>query len=115
MLVVLVSCAGCAGSGARPSAEKPVPPVATTETECLSLGGTWGLHGATEVAGPFCASPTADGGKACSDSLECQGRCLADSSSSPGAQARGKCAASYYPGACFAAVEGNRVQSRICN
>ncbi len=57
-------------------AEQVIP---RTEDGCKALGGKWGPAGIFPQ--PICRVPTRDGGRACSDTDECEGECLAKLSS----------------------------------
>jgi len=56
-------------------ASKPgLPPAPSTREACLAAGGAWDdVSGRGHVHG--CNPPTSDGGKACTDSKECEGLC----------------------------------------
>jgi len=83
--IVLLSTAGCASQVTELPLTKPRIP--DTETECLGLGGNWTRLGLQMR----CDVKTADGGKACTDSSECQGACLAAEDTQAGRAAIGKC------------------------
>lgn len=68
-LICLGGLAGCLGEG---SDEGPRPPPVITSPTCASGQSVVGL------AGPQCATVEPDGGKACRNSTECRGFCLAD-------------------------------------
>lgn len=51
------------------------PKLPTNKTECESAGGKWGQQGLLERE--FCNLLATDFGKKCSDSDECQGKCIA--------------------------------------
>ena len=56
------------------ASEAGAPPAPTTREACLAAGGAWdGVSGRGHVHG--CNLPTSDGGKACTDSKECEGLC----------------------------------------
>jgi hypothetical protein len=96
-------------------AEAPAAPSpALTEAECLARSGTWGVHGETEVLAPFCALPTTDGGKSCTDSSQCQGHCLAPEQARRGRRTTGVCTATDHAGACFNLIQEGRASGRIC-
>lgn len=51
------------------------PVIPTDRTNCERAGGNWGPAGIFPK--PICRVPTSDGGRACADDGECEGRCLA--------------------------------------
>ena len=68
--------AGCVPETGEPELVNggPVDPVQnTTKAACEAAGGQIVVG----LAGPTCAKPTKDAGKACSDSSQCEGFCLA--------------------------------------
>lgn len=113
-LLVLMWCKACTPLPVR-MWWKPAPPLlANTQAECLARSGSWGTHGTTESAEPFCALPTTDAGKACTDNRQCQGHCLDPTRAPRGSRVVGRCAASDFPGACFNMVEHGMAAGRIC-
>jgi hypothetical protein len=82
--------AGCA-QFAVPVA-KPVIP--QTEAECIAKGGAWTTLGLPMPDKPkTCDLKATDSGKACADSNECQGICLAPESAQAGSRTKGQCSA----------------------
>ena len=80
LIAALVLVSGCVSSGTRVSQSasyariKPIIPA--DEATCVARGGSWsqvGLPGSP----PTCDLPTTDAGRACSDSIDCEGECLA--------------------------------------
>lgn len=60
-------------SGVQAS-ETRAPPKPTTRDACIAAGGDWDdLSGRGHITG--CNLPTSDGGKACTDSGQCEGVC----------------------------------------
>ncbi len=53
------------------------------EQDCLAQGGVWGPQGMLQR--DMCDLPAADAGKACTDSSQCQGLCMASDSPAVGA------------------------------
>jgi hypothetical protein len=51
------------------------PAIPGDRAGCEQAGGTWGPAGIFPK--PICRVPTSDGGRACADDGECEGRCLA--------------------------------------
>ena len=85
----LVSSA-CAGQTALTRVTKPSISIPQTEVECKAHGGSWGVLGLQSMG---CNVKTADSGKVCSDSNDCQGECLAPAGSGNGDKAKGTCSA----------------------
>lgn len=82
----------------------PAPPVNIASAEavasCQARGGTVQPL-VYRAPGPICLTPYPDGDRACSDSAQCAGRCIADITGSipmvgPGSLVRGHCE-SYHP------------------
>jgi hypothetical protein len=88
-------------------------PTATSEQECLDVGGSWARRG---LRGAFtCAVPTTDGGKACRDTKDCQSFCVAPDSAEVGARVEGRCSSTYERfGACAARVCRGRAEPALC-
>jgi hypothetical protein len=80
--------AACTQPAQRPA--EPASPVAS-ESACLQRGGQWTQLGRAPVK--QCLLRTADAGKACSDSEQCEGLCLAPQGSADGATVAGACSA----------------------
>jgi len=74
---------------------KPAPgPVPGTRAECGAAGGQWDdVQGRGHVNG--CNPPTGDGGRACTDSDQCEGACQ-----------RGKCTTHRFARGCGIAEHG---------
>jgi hypothetical protein len=85
-----------------------VPPV----EQCKASGGT--IEKVGMIGTPACVIPTADAGKTCRDSGECQGRCLVkdwkgDHPPRVGTQSKGMCEASNLTFGCFAEIRRGRI------
>lgn len=85
--VLLALLTACSQPAQRPS--DPAQPVAS-ESDCLQRGGQWMQLGRAQVK--QCLLRTNDAGKACSDSAQCEGLCLAPEGSQDGAAVGGTCA-----------------------
>jgi hypothetical protein len=59
-----------------------------TKSQCAVAHGEWQTVGFTQTV---CVFPTADGGKACTDSSECEHACLAPRTAKLGEPATGAC------------------------
>ena len=80
--------------------------------QCATSGGS--IVNAGLVGAPACRITTADAGKLCNDSSECEGRCLVDDweGDKPpriGADSKGKCEASNLTFGCFAEIRGGKI------
>lgn len=62
----------------------------------------------------MCVVNFSDSGKACRDSSECQGRCLADPGTQQLQPATGKCAKADEPCGCFILVKNGIAQPGLC-
>jgi hypothetical protein len=64
---------------------------------------------------PACVNHLTDGGKACSNSSECQGECMVYGEFTTGATVDGQCSAtSANSGGCFARVVDGKAGPGIC-
>lgn len=87
LLLLLSACSTHAGKPSSADAEPARQP--TTEAQCLQLGGAWKQLGRAPVK--QCLLQTTDAGKACSDSKQCQGLCMAPQGSADGTTVGGTC------------------------
>lgn len=83
----------------------------TNESDCLRVGGQWTQLGRAPV--PQCLRQTSDSGKACTDSEQCEGQCLAPEGSVDGTQVGGQCSVDTNPFGCQQRVRGG-MASTIC-
>lgn len=89
-------------------------PRAETPEICGQLGGSWRVVGI--LVGEMCLVPTADGGKPCRDSGECESTCLAPKDTSYHQRTTGRCHGSYSTlGMCVARVHIGRAGAEICS
>jgi len=113
LLVALL--AACSTPAERTDTVTPIggPDKATviTEAECLREGGQWTQLGRAPVQ--QCLRQTTDAGKACSDSAQCEGQCMAPEGAVDGAQVAGQCSVDTNPFGCQQRVRGG-VASTIC-
>ncbi|WP_133125672.1 hypothetical protein [Xanthomonas prunicola] len=87
-LAVCLALAGSAYSAV--AAVKPMVP--QTESECTAKGGAWTTLGLPAPDKPkVCDLKAADSGRRCTDSIQCEGECLAPPSARVGARAHGRC------------------------
>lgn len=105
------------------SDEKTVIKIPDNEEECLAKGGTWKARGI--FPNEICDLPTTDGGKECSSSNDCEGRCLAADLTEDqrralmggekfDAKVRGECTYSLRTFGCVGFVEGGKVDQFLC-
>lgn len=96
-------------------------PIPTDKANCDALGGKWGKIGIGPV--DQCNLPTRDAGSTCSDSSQCEGRCVADLSQTQRNQitqsktpikATGKCSPWRITVGCLAVVESGQVNGILC-
>ena len=85
--------------------------------QCELDGGT--VRGVCMLGLPACVVPYTDAGEICTDSSECEGRCLIDIDASDaqpivGTSATGVCQADTDSCGCWHEVLGSRVQPGIC-
>jgi len=78
-LLLLIFVTSCASPPVLP------PVVDTDKDSCEALGGKWGAIGLFPEE--VCNLPTSDAGKVCSDAVECEGSCLAETATA----VEGKC------------------------
>ncbi|TLY46715.1 MAG: hypothetical protein E6K53_17320 [Gammaproteobacteria bacterium] len=85
-IVLSAAALACGGCGA---VNKHRPP--TTESDCVAAGGTWTpIETLPEIR--YCDLKTADAGRWCVDSMQCEGSCLAPEKAQVGSFALGQCA-----------------------
>lgn len=126
LLMTLAACGGdkppTAGGGedegdARSIEEMRAAALARIDIEACQAGGgevrQEGLMGL-----PRCVTPYADSGTACRDGDDCQGRCLADETTTdfdaPLGEMTGVCEADDSPFGCVGEIEDGRYTGLIC-
>jgi hypothetical protein len=84
--------------------------------ECRANGGT--IRNVCRLQLPACVVPFADGGKRCTDSRQCKGKCLLDTETDrplrPGDYADGRCQRDNDPCGCKIEVMYGKVESGVC-
>lgn len=108
-LALIVSLAACSTDPGA-SLAKPAESIGT-EQECTARGGEWKQLGRAPVQ--QCLLKTADAGKACSDSRECEGQCLAAEGTTDGTTAPGQCSVDNNAFGCQTRLRDG-VASTIC-
>ncbi|MDE2157230.1 MAG: hypothetical protein KGJ32_15300 [Xanthomonadaceae bacterium] len=92
LIIVPLVISACADPRVAATVAKPAIP--QTAAECAARGGNWTALGLPFPGKPkVCDLKAADSGKACSDSSECQGSCVAPDNIASGAKASGTCSA----------------------
>jgi hypothetical protein len=92
LVLIITSLVVSACAGPRLAATVAKPAVPQTAAECVARGGHWTTLGVPYPGKPkVCDLKATDSGKACSDSSECQGSCVAPDSVATGLKATGTC------------------------
>lgn len=107
-----------------PNAEPPAPEPPTADpvkpqdlkdqASCESANGIWRREG---LAGIYaCVLPAQDAGKACTDSSQCEYRCLAAANSNfqIGQKAEGQCQVNSSPFGCRTEIKGGKAEPTLC-
>ena len=87
--------------------------VPQTKEECLAIKGNWinvGLPGTPKR----CDIKTNDGGYTCTDTIQCQGECIANKGEKVGSKVTGKCSDYIATFGCHKKVEEGIVGVEIC-
>jgi putative hemolysin len=80
-------------------------------TACISAGGRVERRG--RLGAELCVRPFADAGKACTDSAQCQGKCVSQGNAETPAQA-GQCQADDRLFGCYSEIKDGKAASTIC-
>lgn len=91
--------------------DKPSP-VARSEAECAARGGKWGPAGL--LVDPICDIRPSDAGKACTDSQQCESKCVTVARVRYGASAPGVCHDSFLPFGCLQRIRAGRAGQALC-
>lgn len=132
--VILVLAPGCVQQdvGERPvaqqtqGAEAPVGPRSESDSgigpgralsaqaraECESRGGTVQRRGM--MNSEMCVTPYADGGKQCTDSSQCEGRCITSAGSMGSPSVAGTCQKDDRLFGCFSEVLNGKAAGGLC-
>jgi hypothetical protein len=92
--------------------DKPGP-TAPTEEACISAGGSW--RSAGMLGSMMCHFRPTDAGKACTDSTECESRCVTASLVDYQARTRGICDDSFLPYGCQQRVHNGKAGEAVCS
>ncbi|CAM3614288.1 hypothetical protein [Parendozoicomonas haliclonae] len=83
-----------------------------TQQACEAESGTWRKVGRLQAFA--CVLPTADAGKACTDSSECQVGCIVEEHVEPGTKVVGQCMSSTHRFGCNTMVTNGVVEGTLC-
>ncbi len=94
-------------------AEPPPPDNSSDAVKCRSENGIWGRWGLAPVSS--CRHRTKDGGKACTSSSQCEGKCIAKTGTAEGTKTSGECSGTReILGFCGSFVENGVAEKTIC-
>lgn len=83
------------------------------KASCTAGGGTVQRRGRAGVE--QCVRPFADAGKQCTDSAQCQGKCVGDAgAASTGGAVTGQCQTDNRLYGCYAEIKGGKAVNAIC-
>jgi len=100
------------GAVERPTLSDPSTFNEADQTACTDFGGTYTRAG---LLGYYnCFVDYTDGGSVCSDTSDCEGRCMASSIQDTSAQQTGTCQLTSNPFGCNAEVINGVVQPGLC-
>ena len=86
-------------------------PVSAAEI-CAAKGGSYGPAGL--LGANRCTLPYSDAGAVCTDSLQCEGQCLAGQYDAAGYSGEGTCQANDNPFGCRSEIIGGEIQPGLC-
>jgi hypothetical protein len=125
LLSAALALSGCAHSGEQVPFEEIIAgkafPSVASEADCSAREGSWQdvSEAAAAASGSFytCIIPTADAGKSCSSSSQCESLCeLAPGQDVEiGEPANGQCMATYSYGGCRSYVHRGLLGSAFCS
>ena len=105
-----------APGAAAPGAPVPVEPKGTLSpverTTCIATGGK--VERAGMLGAERCTRTYRDGGMTCSDSSQCEGKCLAGTDAANQASITGTCQLTDNPFGCFAEVKDGKTEFALC-
>jgi len=118
--LVTVLLGGLALAGCSP-AQAPAPQAggqsfprelsAGDRAACIASGGRVERRG--RIGAELCVRPLADAGKACTDTAQCQGKCVA-TGNADAAPTAGQCQADDRLFGCYAEIKGGKAAYTIC-
>ena len=94
--------------------EFPEPPKLSTleRATCIATGGT--VEQAGILGAERCTRPYHDGGMVCSDSSQCQGKCIAGTDGANQSTTTGTCQQTDNPFGCYAEVQNGQTGPALC-
>jgi len=108
--------AGCAAAPVTPGHAADAAMTPPNVEECRANGGT--IRNVCRRQWPACVVLYSDGGKSCTDSAQCKGKCLLDTETDddfePGDRAKGICQQDNDPCGCKIEVAKGKVRSGVC-
>jgi hypothetical protein len=87
-------------------------PVAATEELCVAAQGSWGPAGI--LGEPMCHFVPTDAGKACTDSTQCESKCVSATRVRYLARVTGVCHDSFLPFGCLQRVHAGKAGQALC-
>jgi len=116
ILAAIVLLVGCVTAPVTPGPAADAAITPPNVEECRADGGT--VRNVCRRQWPACVVPYSDGGKLCTDSAQCKGKCLidteADNDFEPGDDAEGICQRDNDPCGCKIEVVKGKVGSGAC-
>ena len=101
----------CYETTPKPPPTTPSAPI-KNEADCSTAGGEWKKVG---LAGSLaCVLKTKDAGKSCTDSSQCEERCLAMPDPADSTKVVGQCQVDNQPFGCFAEMENGVAGPALC-
>ncbi len=104
LLLSLTSSAVLAEASSHPAGTLQIP-AEISSAECATQGGT-----ETQINGPECVFMTHDSGKACTDSKQCEGDCIADTETATA----GICGGYIDAMGCYAIINNGKAEEWFC-
>ena len=96
-----------------PDAPKNTPKAPITSlVDCTTARGEWKKVGL--AGGLACVLQTKDAGNSCTDSSQCEERCLAGIDQTDSTKVVGQCQATNQPFGCFAEIKGGVAEPALC-
>ncbi len=111
LVAISLVLAACNNTASNSPKSKPKGPI-SSEADCTKAGGQWKQVG---LAGSLaCVLKTKDAGKSCTDSSQCEERCLAIVDEKDSTKMIGQCQTTNQPFGCFAEMKNGVAQPPLC-
>lgn len=105
----LTACVATTNTKSPPVTKGPPSSLA----DCLKVGGEWKRGGLSGVM--ICVTPTKDAAKRCTDSSQCEMRCLLKPLVQGGtSEVIGQCQANTEPFGCFQEMKAGKAMPKLC-